>query len=88
MYDGFFKLNFRPDNADMRLTALGRQFNAVSDYRWEKFLTSKHSLDEATKILKGISFGLNKWCRLLPRIETKNKARGEKILILKSIAKS
>ncbi|WKX94251.1 hypothetical protein Q1695_011477 [Nippostrongylus brasiliensis] len=66
------RLHLRPDNADIRLTELGRKWRAISDSRWSVFCSEKHALDEATAALKDIRMSISKWCQLLPGFQSKN----------------
>ncbi|MGN7614609.1 tRNA uridine-5-carboxymethylaminomethyl(34) synthesis enzyme MnmG, partial [Magnetococcales bacterium HHB-1] len=47
-----FRLILRADNADLRLTPLGREIGLVSDDRWTVFCERKGKIDEASRILK------------------------------------
>lgn len=46
-----YRLLLRQDNADMRLTSIGRQLGLVQDDRWEKFQAKKRAIDAALELL-------------------------------------
>lgn len=48
-----YRLLLRQDNADMRLTEIGRKVGLVSDERYEKFLAKKKKLAEVEEKLSG-----------------------------------
>ncbi|CAJ0606928.1 unnamed protein product [Cylicocyclus nassatus] len=66
------RLHLRPDNADMRLTEIGRRWNAVGDNRWARFQEEKKSFEGMSDALKKISMSLKKWISIIPSIQTKN----------------
>ena len=49
-----FRLQLREDNADMRLTEVGRQMGLVDDARWEAFCRKRDAVSRETERLKSI----------------------------------
>ncbi len=49
-----YRLELRQDNADLRLTELGRQVGLVSDDRWAVYLARKEAIEKETQRLKAI----------------------------------
>ena len=49
-----FRLQLREDNADMRLTELGRQMGLVDDARWNAFSYKRDAVSRETERLKSI----------------------------------
>jgi len=47
-----FRLQLREDNADMRLTEVGRQMGLVDDERWASFCTKREAVSRETERLK------------------------------------
>ena len=47
-----FRLQLREDNADMRLTEMGRQLGLVDDARWEAFCRKRDAVSRETERLK------------------------------------
>ncbi|MBF0455781.1 MAG: tRNA uridine-5-carboxymethylaminomethyl(34) synthesis enzyme MnmG [Magnetococcales bacterium] len=54
-----FRILLRTDNADTRLTPLGREVGLVSEQRWEKFLEKSARIDKAKDILSATRINPN-----------------------------
>jgi tRNA uridine 5-carboxymethylaminomethyl modification enzyme len=49
-----YRLSLREDNADMRLTEIGRELGVVDDVRWEAFSRKREAVSRETARLKSI----------------------------------
>ena len=65
-----FRLQLREDNADVRLTEVGRQLGLVDDARWEAFSRKRDAVSRETERLRGI------W------INPRNMESGEAVRVL------
>ena len=52
-----YRLSLREDNADMRLTSIGRDLGLVDDYRWEVFCRKQEAVSRETSRLQDIWIG-------------------------------
>ena len=52
-----YRLSLREDNADMRLTGIGRELGLVDDYRWEVFCRKQEAVSRETSRLQDIWVG-------------------------------
>ena len=52
-----YRLSLREDNADMRLTNIGRELGLVDDYRWEVFCRKQEAVSRETSRLQNIWVG-------------------------------
>jgi tRNA uridine 5-carboxymethylaminomethyl modification enzyme len=52
-----YRLSLREDNADMRLTTIGRQLGLVDDVRWEVFCRKQEAVSRETSRLQDIWIG-------------------------------
>ncbi len=53
-----YRLILREDNADLRLTAKGRELGLVSDKRWESFISKREAIETTQTLLN------NTWVRI------------------------
>lgn len=70
-----FRVSVRADNADLRLTELGRKVGCVGDQRWESFTKDKKILDHTIETLKGFKLSSSKWDSLLPNVTIGNDSK-------------
>jgi len=63
-----FRVSARSDNADRRLTELGRKLGCIRDERWDSYSTDKRLYDEAMGKLSSFVLSTNKWGRQLTTI--------------------
>ena len=52
-----YRLSLREDNADMRLTTIGRELGLVDDYRWNTFCRKQEAVSRETSRLQDIWIG-------------------------------
>jgi len=52
-----YRLSLREDNADMRLTSIGRELGLVNDYRWSTFCRKQEAVSRETSRLQEIWIG-------------------------------
>ncbi len=53
-----FRLVLRADNADLRLTELGRSWGLVDDVRWDHFLARRSRLADNTRTLQAVTVSM------------------------------
>jgi tRNA uridine 5-carboxymethylaminomethyl modification enzyme len=56
-----YRMSARADNADLRLTAKGRELGVVSDTRWSHFSSQKAQMDELKTLLEGHTLSSSVW---------------------------
>jgi len=63
------RLRLRHDNADRRLTPIGRRLGLIDDARWKRFETKQAEITQTAKILETTRSGEHTLARLLSRPE-------------------
>ncbi|OTB11226.1 hypothetical protein K445DRAFT_322221 [Daldinia sp. EC12] len=56
-----YRMSTRADNADLRLTAKGREWGVVSDARWSRHTDEKGQIDDLTRALEQYSLNAPAW---------------------------
>jgi tRNA uridine 5-carboxymethylaminomethyl modification enzyme len=56
-----FRMSARADNADLRLTAKGREAGVISDRRWSAFNDEKAQMKELQAVLESRNFSSSEW---------------------------
>lgn len=69
-----YRLSLREDNADLRLTPIGREMGLIDDDRWARFNHKRDEIESGKATLKHIHFGtghaLSRWQSLFPEQPT------------------
>lgn len=60
-----FRISVRADNADLRLTELGRELGVVKDERWQRYGSDKMLLDNLLDEMKSVTLSSAKWSNIL-----------------------
>ncbi|KAF7986683.1 hypothetical protein HWV62_20190 [Athelia sp. TMB] len=56
-----YRMTLRSDNADLRLTAKGREAGVVCDERWNSYGETRDMIAEATRIMRGFELSPQGW---------------------------
>ncbi|KAJ7280169.1 glucose inhibited division protein A-domain-containing protein [Mycena rebaudengoi] len=58
-----YRMTIRSDNADLRLTEMGRRAGVISDQRWAEFEATRDQIAEATDILQSAVMSPHAWSK-------------------------
>lgn len=56
-----YRVSLRADNADLRLTALGRSVGVVGDSRWAAFESEKSDIEEGIRMMEEMKMAPDWW---------------------------
>ncbi len=65
-----YRLSLRSDNADQRLTRIGREFGLVDDARWNRFQKKTNNITELKRITQSLAYAGGKLGDFLKRPDT------------------
>lgn len=63
-----FRVSVRADNADLRLTEMGKNLGFISEERWNSYLKDKNNFNKGIEKMKSFKLSSSKWNNLLKEI--------------------
>lgn len=70
-----FRMSVRADNADLRLTEMGRKLGCIGDERWASYQSDKKQYEYGLGKLKEFSLRLNQWRDLVTSVAVSNDTK-------------
>ena len=70
-----YRMSARADNADLRLTAKGRNAGIVGDKRWQKFQSTVAEMTDLRTLLEGITLKPSEWSAKGFRLRSEARSR-------------
>lgn len=70
-----FRVSVRADNADLRLTEMGKELGCVSDERWQSYSKDKEMFDYSIEKLKDFKMSSIKWNEKLHKVNIGNDSK-------------